>query len=306
MNWRIKGLVQKTLGVLPGGVRVNDLLQRRVGGLRDLRNHVAAKVINDWVVFAKYMKELEVEPAGLRYLEIGTGWLPILPVCYALTGAREIVTFDITRHVNARLSLQMVTLLESYLPIIADAGGRPLSKVEAAFAELRNSATLEELLRRARIDYRAPADAAASGLPDDSFDVVVSNTVLQQVPGPDIARMMEESRRVLRSGGLAIHCVNCGDQYAYFDPKITQINYLLYTDREWAFWNNRLLYQNRLRPGDFIRFAEEAGLEIVLQSWRPRAELLSALPQMKLAGQFSHYPPEELCCTSIGFAARKP
>ncbi len=306
MNWRIKGLTQKALSIIPGGVRMNDLLQRRLGGLRDFRRHVASKVVDDWVVLASYMKELGVGVDGLRYVEIGTGWFPVLPVCYALAGAREVATFDLTRHLDARLSLKMVTMLDALLPAIAEAGGRPLPEVEAAYADLREAATLEELLQRARIDYRAPADAADSGLADGSVDVIFSNSVLEHVPGPDIARMMEESRRILRKGGLAIHCANCGDHYAYFDRMITPINYLRYSDREWAFWNNRLLYQNRLRPVDFVLLVQEAGLEIVLQKTRPRAELLALLPQMNIASEFIPYPAEELCCTSIGFVARKP
>ena len=38
---------------------------------------------------------------------------------------------------------------------------------------------------------------------------------------------------------------------------------------------------------------------------QPRAELMDLLPQMKIASEFSHYSAEELCCTSIGFVARK-
>ncbi len=306
MNWRLKGITQKILSTVPGGVSLNDLLQRGVGGLRDFPKHVASRVIDDWVVIASYMKELGVGLAGLSYMEIGTGWVPILPVCYALAGARSVATFDLNRHLNARLTLRMVALLEPLLPSISEAGAQPLSVVEAAFADLRASATTGELFRRARIDYRAPANATLSGLPDDSVDVVFSNNVLEHVPGPDIVRMMHESRRILRRGGLAIHCVNPGDHYAYFDRSITTINYLTYSDRQWAFWNNRLLYQNRLRPVDFIRMTQNAGFDIVLQRNRPRAELLSKLPLMDIASEFDRYPPEELCCTSIGFVARKP
>lgn len=103
-----------------------------------------------------------------------------------------------------------------------------------------------------------------------------------------------------------MHCANCGDHYAYFDRMITPINYLAYSEREWAFWNNRLLYQNRLRPVDFVRLAEQAGLEIVLLKIQPRAELLEKLSQIPIASEFRHYPDEQLCSTSVGFAARKP
>ena len=305
MDWRIKGLTQKALGIFPGGMQINDLLQRRVGALGDLRSHVTMKVVDDWVVLADYMKELGIGLAGLRYVEIGTGWLPIIPLCYSLAGAQNITTFDLTRHLNGRLTFQVLRMLNSLLPTIAEAGGRSLTEVESTFAHLMEAVTTEELFLRACIDYHAPADAAASGLSDGSVDVVFSNSVMEHVPGQDIARMMDESRRILRDGGVVMHCVNCGDHYAYFDRTITQINYLRYSDREWAFWNNRFLYQNRLRPVDFIQLAEKSGFEIVLLKIQPRAELLEKLPQMAIASQFSHYPAEDLCSTSIGFVARK-
>jgi SAM-dependent methyltransferase len=40
--------------------------------------------------------------------------------------------------------------------------------------------------------------------PDGSFDAVVSDQVLHYVPGPP-ARAVEETRRVLRPGGIAVH-----------------------------------------------------------------------------------------------------
>src|SRR5207249_10615510 len=99
MNWRIKGLTQKLLSVTPGGVHVNDLLQRTVGGLRHFDRHIAAKV-EDWAILISHMHELGTNPRGLRYLEIGTGWFPTLPICYSLAGAESCVTFDLVRHLN--------------------------------------------------------------------------------------------------------------------------------------------------------------------------------------------------------------
>ena len=173
--------------------------------------------------------------------------------------------------------------------------------MRADYAELCAAVTANELLERVRIDYHAPADVATSGLGEASVDVVFSNSVMEHVPARYIARMMAESRRILRDDGVVMHCVNCGDHYAYFDRDITQINYLTYSDRAWSFWNNRLLYQNRLRPRDFTDLAKQANLEIILLKNQPRPELLAKLPNMTIASQFSHYPPEDLCSTSVGF-----
>ncbi|MEO5730513.1 MAG: methyltransferase domain-containing protein, partial [Byssovorax sp.] len=186
------------------------------------------------------------------------------------------------------------------------ASHRPLAEMERAHRDLLEARGIEDLLRRARIDYRAPADASDTHLPESSVDVVYSNSVLEHIPGPVILRIMEESRRVLRPGGVAIHSVNCGDHYAYFDRSITQINYLSYSEQEWSAWNNDIQYQNRLRAPDLVELAEKAGLEIILKKQSAKAPLLKQLETMKIAPEFRRYSPEQLACTSIDFVARKP
>ncbi len=295
MNWRLKGIVQKTLSAVPGGVQLNTMLQRHVGGLRSPEQNMSMKVTADWVVIAAHMRALDMSLAGTRYMEIGTGWFPTLPVCFMLAGAESVVSFDLTRHLDSELTERLWRHLESHLPAIADAAGQPIEVVRARYTARP----------RPTLDYRAPADATVSGLADNSVDVVFSNSVLEHVPRRVIADMMREAHRVLRPGGLSIHSVNCADHYAYSDPAITFINYLTYSDTDWAFWNNDLQYQNRMRPRDFIELSEQAGLTTVLAAHTPRQELLAVLPSMKIAAEFRNYPAEQLCTTSVDFVGRK-
>ncbi len=304
MHWRIKGITQKVLSVVPGGGRVNDMLQRTLGELGDFERHASSKV-SDWCILVSHIKALGIRPGGLDYLEIGTGWFPTFPMCFSLVNAQTCKTYDLFRHLSRRLTSRMLARLQAHLPTIARAGTRAIDDVEADYAHMVAASSVQELLRRGRIEYRAPADATATELPDESVDVVFSNSVLEHVPCETISRMMLETRRVLRSGGLAIHSVNCGDHYAYFDKRITPINYLQFPERSWRFWNNRLLYQNRLRPQDFVAQAETAGLHVVLTRYRPRPELLAALPTIELAPEFRGYSREQLCSTSLDFAAVK-
>jgi SAM-dependent methyltransferase len=305
MDWRIKGLAQKVLSVVPFGARINDLLQRTVGSLRDFDRTVASKVA-DWSYLADNMVNLGVSPGGLRYLEIGTGWFPTLPLCWSLAGAASVVTFDLTRHLDLSLTMRLLELLETQLPLISRAGARNIERVEADYERLKGASSVGDLLDRARVEYRAPVDVTKSGLPAESVDVVFSNSVLEHVPPDVISEMMQESLRVLRRGGLALHSANCGDHYAYFDKSITSINYLTFTEREWRFWNNKLLFQNRLRPSDFLGLVEMAGLQIMWTRVNPRRDLLDALPTLRIAPEFRSYPREQLCSSSIDFVACKP
>jgi hypothetical protein len=305
MNWRIKGLVQKTLSVAPGGRKVNDVLQLTLGALRNFEANVDQKVRADWCVFASHMAELGRPIQDLEYLEVGTGWYPTLPVCYFLAGARRVRTFDIHRQLREDWTRRMFLRLKHHLPAIAESAAIPLSQVESRYASLAGAANLEQLLRKARIDYNAPGDAAETGLPESSVDVVFSNSVMEHVPPAAIGCILDESRRVLRPGGLSMHSANCGDHYAYFDRRITAINYLTYSSERWHFWDSSLLYQNRLRPRDFVGLAERSGLKVEMVKFRPRPELLAALPNMRIAAEFAQYPPEQLASTSIDFVGVK-
>ena len=306
MNWRVKGVVQKALSVLPGGSTLNNLMQLRLGGLRDFEKVVDTKVRADWLVFADHLRKLRISIEGRRMLEIGTGWYPTLPACFAIAGAATCLTFDVRRLLNWQLTQRMLLRLERHLSEMAARAGASEGGFRDRWERLVAARDSEDFFRMSGIEYCAPADAAATAVEDASVDVVFSNSVLEHVPRAIIAELMREARRVLRPGGIAMHSVNCGDHYAYFDRSITQINYLRYSDLHFNLWNNSLQYQNRMRANEFIQIAEDAGLRIVLNEQRPRPELLASLDRMPIAASFRRFTPEQLCTTSVDFVASAP
>jgi len=290
---------------MPAGQRLNSVLQIRMGGLRDFEANVDTKIVADWLVLADLLRELRVPIEGSHFLEIGTGWFPTLPCCFAIAGAKGCHTFDVTRHLDWGLTERMLARLEAHLPIIAARLDTNETVVRERWRRMAAATDLGEFLRISRIAYHAPADAATANLAAASIDIVFSNSVLEHVPAVSIAGLMRETRRVLRRDGVAIHSVNCGDHYAYFDRKITQIHYLRYGELHWSFWNNALQYQNRLRANDFIEIAERAGLSVVLNRQKPRAELLERIDSMPIAKPFRRYSREQVCTTSVDFVARR-
>jgi SAM-dependent methyltransferase len=306
MNWRVKGLLQGIISRLPGRSRLNRILQRRFGGLRDPLREIDAKVVEDWLVFAGHMRALSLEPGGLTLLEIGTGLYPTLPMCFAVTGVSAVDTYDQVRQLDDELTWLMVRRLDLHLDRLATATGQSVESVRARYDRLVAARSTPDLLAAAGIRYYAPADASRTGLPDASVDVVFSNSVLEHVTPGALGAIMTETARVLRPGGHAVHSVNCGDHYAHSDPSITQVNYLRYPDRHWLLWNNDLQYQNRLRAPDFVRASEAVGLATVFSSARPKPELMTEVARMTLPARFHSYTLEELAITSIDFAARKP
>jgi SAM-dependent methyltransferase len=308
MHWRIKGLVQKTLGVVPGGEALHYRLQRRYGGLQNFRKELATKV-EDWQIMVRHLRDAKVTISSSHFFEIGTGWYPTFPFALYLAGARRITTYDLNRHLQDDLVRAAVKELGGFLKVIAEDGGSQLADVEARYRKLAAAVDAGADLGKASggtIRYSAPADATATSLADGEVDVVFSNSVLEHVPPDAIAAMYRESVRVLRPGGVMFHSVNCGDHYAYVDRKVNQLNYLRYSDRAWRFWNNAFLYQNRLRAHVFVDAAREAGFAIDLDTSNTRPERLQQLRAMRVHPQFAHVPAEQLCITTVDFIARKP
>lgn len=308
MHWRVKGLVQKALGVVPGGEALHYRLQRRYGGLQNFRKELATKV-EDWQIMVRHLRDAQVTISGSHFFEIGTGWYPTFPFALYLAGARCITTCDLNRHLQDDLVRAAVQELGGFLKAIAEDGDAELADVEARYQQLAGAVEAGAGLGEASdgaIRYSAPADATASSLADGEVDVVFSNSVLEHVPPDAIAAMYRESMRVLRPGGVMFHSVNCGDHYAYVDRKVNQLNYLRYSDRAWRFWNNAFLYQNRLRAHVFVDAAREAGFAIDLDTSNTRPERLQQLRDMPVHPQFARVPAEQLCITTVDFIARKP
>lgn len=308
MHWRIKGGIQKVLGSIPFGDRLHYQLQKRAGGLRAFDRELEVK-IEDWRLMAGHLRSAGVAVADTRFLEMGTGWYPTFPFSLFLGGAASVITVDLRRHLKAELTVRMTDALVRFLPVIAEATGRS----EATLARLqrqlstavRAGASLEEATNGV-VAYHAPADAAATGLPAASVDVVFSNSVLEHVPGPVIERCFVEARRILRPGGVVFHSVNCGDHYAYIDRNVHQLNYLQFSDAAWKKWNNKFLYQNRLRAIDLVDIARAAGFSIELDSSRPHPTRLRQLDGIRVHPQFARYSREQLAVTSLDLIGRNP
>jgi SAM-dependent methyltransferase len=308
LSWRLKGRVQKALCYIPFGEWLHYQLQKRAGGLRMFARELAVKV-DDWRLMAGHLGSVGLPVAGTRFLEMGTGWYPTFPFCLFLGGATSVITVDLNRHLKPELTIRMADALRRYLPAIAEATGRSereLGQSQTALAAaLRRGASLEEATGGV-IVYRAPSDASATALPAASVDVVFSNSVLEHVPGPVIERCLTEARRILRPGGVVFHSVNCGDHYAYVDRTIHQLNYLQFSDAGWRMWNNRFLYQNRLRAVDFVNMARAAGFEIELDTSRCDPTRLKQLDTITVHPQFGRYSREQLAITSLDFIGRNP
>ena len=307
MDWRLKGCLQKILGHVPGGSAIHYALQRGFGGLRNFEREFDIKV-DDWQIMAGHLQAAGMPIPGRRLFEIGSGWYPTFPLACYLAGAARVTTVDLNRHLKPDLLRACVTRLGGKIELIATTCALDVDAVRARHAHLEAAIGRSLDLGAATggvVAYLAPADATCTSLADGEVDCIFSNSVLEHVPPTVIDGMYAEALRILASGGIMFHSVNCGDHYAYVDRRIDQLHYLRYSDAEWSRWNNAFLYQNRMRAHEFVERARAAGFSIELNTAKVSERRLRELAATPVHAQFSAVPAERLCITSVDFIARK-
>jgi SAM-dependent methyltransferase len=303
MRWLAKAALQKGLGALPQGERLNYVFQRRV--LRSLPAGDAAlrqKFSRALQHLGAYQEHGPGVPAGEATLyEFGAGWDLAIPVAYALLGVGRQVLVDIRPSARLELVNDSLASYERLRGELEGVAGRELRPLDGPISGL------EELEARFGIRYLAPCDARGTGLPAESIEFVSSTDTCEHIPGADLAEIFRECFRLLRPGGAFSCRIDLQDHYAYFDRSLSKYNFLRYSDRAWRLVNSPLHHQNRLRSPEYLQLARDAGFELVVEKPSGPSEAgLKELESLPLAPRFRRFPPEELGVTVLSFVAVRP
>src|SRR5215218_452946 len=298
MRWLAKAALQRGLGLLPQGERLNYVFQRRV--LRSLPagesvfRRKFARALQHLGAYEEHGPGTPAEEAC--FYEFGAGWDLNIALSYAALGVGRQVLVDIRPSVRLELvndSLRTFERLWEELEAEAARVLRPLGGPVGSTGELEE---------RFGIAYLAPRDARATDLPEMSVDFVSSTDTCEHIPAADLARIFAECRRLLRPGGAFSCRIDLQDHYSYFDPKLSRYHFLRFSDRAWRLVNSPLHHQNRLRSPDYLRLVREAGFDVVAERPSgPSEEGLEQLRSLPLAPRFRGYTPEELGVTILSF-----
>lgn len=281
MNWKLKAFIQNTIAMLPSALsyRLYYLVQRRFGGLRSpdpsSRLQAAAEIL------------ARIEQQGhaadsMAFLEIGTGPRVIVPIALWLCGASEIISVDLNPYLRTELVARDIAYIRHHRQEIQTLfqpyASAALFRERLARLEMVEGMRLDDLLDMMHIRYQAPQDAAHLDLPAHSLDHHISFTVLEHIPPGALRSILLEGRRVLKRDGLFVHTVDLSDHFAHSDESISAVNFLQFSEEEWArHAGNRYMYHNRLRIDDYVDLFEAAGLEILWLGSRTDSRALKEL-----------------------------
>jgi hypothetical protein len=307
-SWLVKAIVQRSIAALPNPHFWNGLLQERLTHSLELTDErFDASLDNCQNHLDQLRRHNPTAPTCFSAFELGTGWFPIVSVGLFLCGAREVSTWDIAPHVKlARvrrvigrfLELDQDRELEDRLPVQPErlATLREIMRL----CESPDRLLPAQIFARLGIHYRI-GDAAKSGLPPQSVDLIVSDVVLEYLSPAELTEVLREFQRIAAPDAVLSHSINLRDQYASFDTAITQVNFLRFSDRLWGWLNNPITPLNRLRASDYRRAFSENGFEIVDEAGAHGDP--AELARIRLAPQFRRYSVEDLLVLHMHLAA---
>lgn len=289
--WKLKVLLQFILALLPGGERLNYLLQVLN------KSHSPEQTVRHFTTLAEKIKLVgeHVCLEGSTVLEIGTGWDAISAILFSLMGTKICYTYDHLPHVRFKLVRQIISQIEEQIRTIHLITSVPESVLMNRLMRLKHANNLKELFKAGNIIYMAPGDAARTGLEDNSVDLIYSYAVLEHVPENIINDIIIESERILKKKGKAYFAIGLHDHYSCFDKKISKVNFLQYPEWLWAFFvKNRISYHNRLREKQFTDIFKSHGAKIEWISNKTDPSDLDVLKTMKTDTRFAGMTHKEL------------
>lgn len=310
MNWKLKALIQNCAELLPPEASYSFyyFMQRHFGNLKRINPTNSFKATIDlW----NLIQAQGISPIDKVFLEIGTGRIAATPLALYLLGSKGVITIDLNPYLKEELAKEMLDFIFSHERDILTLFGPALN--EQRFKELKNyystsSFSLDTFLKLCDIKYIAPGDAAETGLPTESIDLHISITVLEHIPKSILTKILKEGNRIIKRNGLFAHRIDYSDHFSHSDSSITRINFLKYSDEEWAkLAGNRFMYMNRLRHDDFLQMFKAANHTILVEDKDLDAKTLELLTStgIKLNALFLGKTKETLSITGAWIVSER-
>jgi hypothetical protein len=300
MKWFAKAITFQVLSRVPGGTAIHHGLQRITGGNRQTPERLEDKIRQT----ARYWRWLEDNNtpgwlASASHLDLGTGWLPSIPVTFYGFGVQKQYLVDIKRHMEPGPVAETIALFRSVVP-----------RTGIQFKRLpeipKGGLALEAILEPLGMTYAAPYDELAARIAGTVGFVTATHT-LHWMNRPTMLSVSKAVHHLLAPGGYFLSQQHMRQLfYGLNDPE--PFHGLRYS--EW-FWenvvNSSMMSYNRLKARDYEETLKEAGFEITLSDVEPgTSEDFKKLDGARIHPMFSRYTREELAARHLFLVARKP
>lgn len=304
MKWIIKAIVQKTISFFPYSQKVNYLFQKHITKGVILTDEL---LIDKLTHFKKHFESFQKNSDNNTLdtcLEIGTGWFPVIPICYFLMGAKTIYTIDIAallKEENLIITIKKIlefNRLNDYLKPDPEK-----LKVLVEIIEQETNEDIHQILKKLNIHYKIKDASKLDFLKSGSVDFISSNNTYEHIFPNVLEAINKEFYRVLKPNSLMSHFIDMSDHFAHMDNSITIYNFLKYSDKQWNLIDNKIQPQNRLRYKSQKEILINSGFKILDEDVRPGNP--DEVKNLKLSHNFSSLTANEIAISHAYVVCRK-
>jgi SAM-dependent methyltransferase len=159
--------------------------------------------------------------------------------------------------------------------------------------EIPPAATFDDLLRICNAQYGSEGLASLRKLPDESFDFIFSNGVIQSIQIEQVPHTLRELRRLLRPGGVSVHSIELRDTMGQ------SLHHLRFSKKVWeSNWFKKAgFHTNRLRLSELVELHREAGFDTVFDEINRWPKL--PVPREKLARPYRDMDEDDLRVATV-------
>lgn len=278
MNYKFKAFIQNTISKLPSRISYSTyfLIQKKFGNLKNINPFSSLK---RGYKIIKILKEIDENIENKRFIEVGTGRAPILPLSLFLHDAKEITTVDLNPYLSHYVweeSLLWISKNKHFIRKEFPFINQEKLDFISNYKSKKNS--LIPLLKQIGINYLAPCDATNLPFEQNSFDFHISSNVFEHIPKSILEGIMKESKRIIVKEGTFIHGIDYSDHFSHSDKNISPINFLKFSSEEFnSLAGNRYMYMNRMRDDDFQELFDNLKFNTIYKEEEINEELLKLL-----------------------------
>ncbi|MGX7951732.1 methyltransferase domain-containing protein [Tsuneonella sp. HG249] len=234
----------------------------------------------------------------MRLLELGSGWVHWEALFARCFYDVEIILFDMWDNRQFAGFRHHAAALRDAIPSLTTRRPEAREEAVALLSRVIDCADFSEVYRLLGWRYLVDAGGRLDAVTDGSVDLVFGSDALEHVPAERLPELVEDFRRILRSGGLVAQHIVVADHLCLYDPAAHRKAYLGYTDNQWQRWfDNGVQHINRWQLSDYVRLFRDHGFTVLAQEIVTSADTAP----LAIAPRWRHYDKTDLdaCFTRL-------
>lgn len=277
-------------------------LGNRIGNERRSTGQMPPYYVERLKRMLRLQRKLNVVKDGDRIIELGTGWLHWEALTLRLFYDIEAVLFDVWDNRQLGGLKNYVRQLGDILDDGFGLSAAEIKRAQSLIAAILKVDSFTDLYKLLGFEYVVESSGSLAQFQSGSFQLVVSGGVLEHVKRDALPALIRGTERILKPGGWAVHSVDTADHLEHYDRKVSPKMYLSFSEETWTrLFENEVQYINRVQRGEWIELFRASGFELIEEEAR-RVDISS----LKLANRYAHMEQDDLACTVLKVALRKP